>query len=587
MLKRSLFVIPILAILTTCGPADISESAGGITSAIVGGKAEYGYPAVGVLQFSNALCTGTLISPKIVLTAAHCVAVGHSGYFRMGYNPLYGQDDESRRFSYAVANPAYDKSAWVPELGYGGMTAHDVAVVILDKGIKDVTPIKYRTKPLYSSMKKDPVLFVGYGERTPGNNNSVGQKYSVKGSLDVITSQGFMNYVADRYHPQNTCEGDSGGPALYTDPQDGLEVVGTVSLGDQYCAQFGYNMRVDANAEWIADMVYKYDSSVNGVCGDGNCGANESHKTCPNDCAVVTPVCGNGKCESDIGENCQNCADDCGKCKPVCGNGACETAIGENCQNCTKDCGACLPVCGNGKCEHGETCKTCSRDCGKCLPVCGNGTCESGETCKSCAKDCGACLPVCGDGTCESGETCQTCAKDCGACLPVCGNGTCESGETCQTCAKDCGECKTVCGNGKCESGETCQTCASDCGNCKAVCGNKICESGESCLSCPGDCGVCKAVCGDKKCEKGENCQTCESDCGKCLPVCGNGNCETGETCSTCVKDCGKCVAPPKDSPSGGCSALGRSTGFNGIGLLLMLVMGGLVFLRKKRVGIR
>ncbi|MDP2907735.1 MAG: hypothetical protein Q8O03_07375 [Nanoarchaeota archaeon] len=59
--------------------------------------------------------------------------------------------------------------------------------------------------------------------------------------------------------------------------------------------------------------------------------------TCPDDCTEEKPVCGNGICEIDSGENSRTCPDDCAREKPVCGNGICES--GES-SYCTKDCDA-------------------------------------------------------------------------------------------------------------------------------------------------------------------------------------------------------------------------------------------------------
>lgn len=44
--------------------------------------------------------------------------------------------------------------------------------------------------------------------------------------------------------------------------------------------------------------------------------------------------CGNGRCESDIGENAFNCVD----CVGVCGNGRCEPGLGEHPHSCPQDC---------------------------------------------------------------------------------------------------------------------------------------------------------------------------------------------------------------------------------------------------------
>lgn len=108
--------------------------------------------------------------------------------------------------------------------------------------------------------------------------------------------------------------------------------------------------------------------------------------------------------------------------------GCCDNFWGGNCialadQLCNKGC------CGNGEC-NGETCDSCQQDCGACF--CGDGACNGGETCSTCGEDCGPC-PTCPHSVCNTGpalstqvcrDACvdQVCAQDPNCCTS--GNGS-------------------------------------------------------------------------------------------------------------------------------------------------------------------
>ena len=103
-----------------------------------------------------------------------------------------------------------------------------------------------------------------------------------------------------------------------------------------------------------------------------------------------------------------------------CGDGICNTSLGESCLNCVDDCGIC-EFCGDGTCGATESSTSCCQDCGS---ICGDGVCNCGESSSSCVSDCGSeCTPSC------TGKECghDGCGGSCGSCsiIDQCTHGHC------------------------------------------------------------------------------------------------------------------------------------------------------------------
>src|SRR3954447_7740058 len=118
---RSTFLASALASLLLAAPA------GAIT---FGSADENGHPNVGGLVAAQAYsdgtwtyCSGTLISPTVFLTAAHCE---EGARVRVTFDPAY-QDGDKTYVGPGHADPAYNKSQSDP---------HDIAVVVFDKPVK-------------------------------------------------------------------------------------------------------------------------------------------------------------------------------------------------------------------------------------------------------------------------------------------------------------------------------------------------------------------------------------------------------------------------------------------------------------------
>ncbi len=232
MMRRLLLGLT-LFFLAGCGaeyePA--LEAVGPSSEEIVGGASYYGLPAVGALFVDGQPhCTGTLITRRKVLTAAHCVVGVTPGRmkFRIGANAF------APRYVLAVQrlvpHPAYDPYELTSDIAYVVLTAN-----------APVEPL-----PMLGSMDDSfvgvPLFFVGYGVNDATAQTGAGRKRAVWIPLEELGATQFSYATLGR----NTCNGDSGGPALYKGYTSGYRVAGVTSWGDVGCELFGIDTRVDA-----------------------------------------------------------------------------------------------------------------------------------------------------------------------------------------------------------------------------------------------------------------------------------------------------------------------------------------------------
>jgi secreted trypsin-like serine protease len=252
-MSRSSSIILISALLGGCTafPTVGSESA-----PIIGGTTDTADPSVVVLfaqvpgANGGSLCTGEVISPHVVLTAAHCVSpaeVGQGAVFTVYNGPNFDQATQAQLWAVSEThfNPLFDTN----NLNGG----NDVGVAIL-KNPAPVTPIAINRAPLDTTYVGKSVRFVGYGLDNAAAQTGAGMKRQTTTTLSDYTA--LLLHFTDGTH--ETCNGDSGGPAFMT--VGGSEViVGLTSFGDVNCNQGGYDTRVDAMLSFIDPYVQKFD----------------------------------------------------------------------------------------------------------------------------------------------------------------------------------------------------------------------------------------------------------------------------------------------------------------------------------------
>ena len=222
---------------------------------IIGGEPESGDPAVVMLASWSSdlteldLCTATLIAPKVLLTAAHCV------------DAELHPDGNFGVFTGANANGFPSASTLVPQLlpieeihihpDYDPdppFTA-DLAVITLPEPLA-AAPLTVLTTEFDEALVGEAARIVGYGQTAYEQPNA--QKHSADTIIAGI-DDGDTITVGDL--DRRSCIGDSGGPALVV--LNGVEtVVGVNSYTDLAgCLEPAHYRRTDLYEPFLARFV--------------------------------------------------------------------------------------------------------------------------------------------------------------------------------------------------------------------------------------------------------------------------------------------------------------------------------------------
>ncbi len=246
------------------------------------------HPYVGLLVFDAApgqpawRCSGSLISPTVVLTAGHCTdgAVAARVWFNADVTyssvpfPLYpfGGPGSGATEGTPYTNPDYRS----PDNPYGGgnglpaFSYRDVGVVVLDEPVIMDEYAELPEPGLIDTLKnKTGVDFVGYGvqyqAQIPGNvlpqpppyYRWAGPRVRMYAPSELVSGK-FVHsaeYMRLALNPGGgsggTCFGDSGGPDLLGGTSTVLAVNSYVT--NVNCSGVGYSARVDIPEvlDWI------------------------------------------------------------------------------------------------------------------------------------------------------------------------------------------------------------------------------------------------------------------------------------------------------------------------------------------------
>lgn len=246
-MKRTAVAV-VLAVLVTSVPA----------AAITYGQPDgNGHPNVGAMirlrsdgQY-RILCSGSLISPTVFLTASHCTRFLED----QGISDVWVTfDSKFTQTSKLIpgtmhSNPLYNRTQ---------SDSEDIAVITLDKAVTNVAPVQLPAAGLLDQMKAagtlNGTLFtsVGYGVQEPQTgpggitNPFPMERWYAVGEFDALNKTWLRISQNQATGDGGTCSGDSGGPQFLGAGANETETQVSITItGDVFCFATNVDYRLD------------------------------------------------------------------------------------------------------------------------------------------------------------------------------------------------------------------------------------------------------------------------------------------------------------------------------------------------------
>jgi Trypsin len=233
--------------------AGLTLAATGVAGAVVYGEPDGNrHPSVGALLAPQAYsdgtwasCTGTLISPTVFLTAAHC----DWGVPRLAvtFDSVYDADTGKEHWGTWHADPRYTGAQSDP---------HDIAVVVFDRPVKGIAPARLPKAGSLANLPSDQgFTVVGYGAQAVTIDHGPTFHYAdvryvgTSNTLFAINKAWLRISMNPKLGDAGGCYGDSGGPNFLGAGSTETNIVAATTItGDFMCRATNVAYRLDTSS---------------------------------------------------------------------------------------------------------------------------------------------------------------------------------------------------------------------------------------------------------------------------------------------------------------------------------------------------
>lgn len=208
----------------------------------------------------SAFCTGTVIAPRVVVTARHCTQGVTAAEIGFGVGVVPAE---------AIADFAVESVVEHPE--------QDVSLLVLTRpatlDVPGLMPLDFNRQPLSEADVGHQVEAAGFGETL--DPTRVGRYFA----LVMLSAVDDTYVLVDGQQREGLCFGDSGGPVLGLDTLGHPSILGVEHGGEESCVGRDQLTRLDRVQAWI-------DGVVQSLPPEQSCGAESYAGHCEGDVAV-------------------------------------------------------------------------------------------------------------------------------------------------------------------------------------------------------------------------------------------------------------------------------------------------------------